>query len=517
MGETRGDVVVIGAGLGGLTAAALLAKAGRHVTVIERNHALGGAASVFKVGDLTIEPSLHQTADPRDPDEPKHAILAKLGVLDAVEWVPISPFQTVEGGPVGASLDIPVGFEAARDALAARFPRSAAGLGELMDDMALATRGVAQMSAARESRSLGALWRGGLDLRGLARDWRVSLADVLQSRLGDDEAAKLAVAGNIAYYADTAERLAWPFFAVAQGGFFKSGGVYVKGGSHKLSLALAKIVTRAGGKVRLGREAVAIELQADGRPAAVRHVETRGRGDEERIAAPIVLMNGGPEALAQMLAAPAQDLMRASFAARPLSISLFTAHFGLAEPPAKFGLTRYGVTRLPGWLTSMSEIGRGADLLGDDPSGRMPVYGLTNYGAIDSGIGDGGLSLVTAVGVDRLENWVALPRDQEKRRREAWLDAFQADIDLAHPGFGSAVRTRMFLNARSMRDFLSTPGGAVYGFAPQPFQRRIWAGPPGSVRTPAPGIYLASAFGEFGGYTGAIRAGAAAAEAAMAG
>jgi len=39
------DAVVIGSGLGGLTAAALLAKAERKVCVIERNHALGGCAS----------------------------------------------------------------------------------------------------------------------------------------------------------------------------------------------------------------------------------------------------------------------------------------------------------------------------------------------------------------------------------------------------------------------------------------------------------------------------------------
>ena len=56
------DAVVIGSGLGGLTAAAVLAKAGRKVCVIERNHSIGGAASAFKVGALRIEPSLHQTA-----------------------------------------------------------------------------------------------------------------------------------------------------------------------------------------------------------------------------------------------------------------------------------------------------------------------------------------------------------------------------------------------------------------------------------------------------------------------
>jgi len=49
----RYDVVVIGAGLGGLTAGAILARAGRKVLVIERSNSVGGAASSYKSGDLS--------------------------------------------------------------------------------------------------------------------------------------------------------------------------------------------------------------------------------------------------------------------------------------------------------------------------------------------------------------------------------------------------------------------------------------------------------------------------------
>ncbi len=73
----------------------------------------------------------------------------------------------------------------------------------------------------------------------------------------------------------------------------------------------------------------------------------------------------------------------------------------------------------------------------------------------------------------------------------------------------------MFLNARSMRGFLNTPDGAVYGFAPLPPERGIWAGVPRSPRTPVPGLYLASSFAGSGGFTGAMMSGAQAAWAAM--
>ena len=73
----------------------------------------------------------------------------------------------------------------------------------------------------------------------------------------------------------------------------------------------------------------------------------------------------------------------------------------------------------------------------------------------------------------------------------------------------------MFFNARSMANFMNTPEGAVYGFAPLPFQRSIWSGVPRSPKTPLPGVYLASSFAQSGGFSGAMRSGADAAQEAM--
>ena len=225
------DAAVIGSGLGGLTAAALLAKDGRRVCVIERNNSVGGCASVFKKGGLTIEPALHQTADPRDPSEPKHEILKELGLLDEIEWVPVSPFFSVRGGPVGDVFDLPVGFDAAREAMARRFPGSRKGIDRLFDLLETVQAGVADLSRARAEPSVGKLLRGVLELRSLVGDWRASLDDVLARTLGDHEAPKFAIAGNLGYYADDPRRMWWPFFALAQGGFLRAGGVFIKADS----------------------------------------------------------------------------------------------------------------------------------------------------------------------------------------------------------------------------------------------------------------------------------------------
>ena len=389
MSETAFDAVVIGSGLGGLTAAALLAKSGRKVCVIERNHSVGGAASAFKTGALTIEPALHQTADPHDPSEPKHAILTELGLLDEIEWIPISPFFSVKGGPVGETFDLPVGFDAAHLALSTRFPKSRDGFARLLGAMEQILSGVERLTRAGETRSFGELLRAGVGLRGLARDWRLSTADVLQRFLGDDEAAKFAIAGNIGYYADDPRRLAWPFFAMAQGGFLKAGGRFIKGGSRVLTMKLAKVVTKAGGSVLLGRDASVIDFDGSGHPAFVRHVDSKTKADEQRIAAKQVFANCAPHVLARMLPPDKRAEIERAYVGHALSISLFSAHFGLRVPPAKLGLDRYSLAVLPDWMTSLSQTGECSRMFAADPGSRMPSFGIANYGAIDSGLGDG--------------------------------------------------------------------------------------------------------------------------------
>jgi len=511
MSEHAFDVVVIGAGLGGLTAAATLAKEGRKVCVLERNHAVGGAASTFKIGALTVEPSLHQTADPRDPAQPTHAILRRLGLLETIEWAPVSPFYTVRGGPIGEAFDLPVGFSAVREALAARFPESAAASDALVSDMERLSDGIADLVMARDEHSLKRLARGAIELRGALGQWRLSLHDAFERAFGENEGPRCALAGNLAYYADDPRTLRWLFFAAAQGGYLRSGGVYVKGGSRVLSLKLAKVVMRAGGAVRLGRDATAIVSDEFGRAAWVRHVDAKSRGDEEALRAQVVLANCAPSVVADMLDEPAKGAFAAAYRGRPLSTSLFTAHFGLKVAPSKFGLTHYGQIVLPAWMRALDETPLSAKALAADPGERLPIYGIANYSAIDSGLAEGGPALVTAVGLDRLDNWAGLTREQEKARRERWLDCFQAALDRDYPGFASAVAERQFLNARSMRGFLNTPEGAVYGFAPSP-PHSLWVGPWRGPRTPIPNLFLASAFGGGGGFTGAMMTGAEAAE-----
>ena len=79
------DVVVIGGGIAGLTATALLAHAGVNVTLLEAHHQLGGCAGTFRRGPYTFDVGATQVAG-LEPGGSHARILGHLGLpLPAAE------------------------------------------------------------------------------------------------------------------------------------------------------------------------------------------------------------------------------------------------------------------------------------------------------------------------------------------------------------------------------------------------------------------------------------------------
>ena len=63
------DVIVVGAGNGGLCAATLCAKAGYKVLLLEKHNLPGGCATSFVRGRFEFEPSLHELCDKATSDK----------------------------------------------------------------------------------------------------------------------------------------------------------------------------------------------------------------------------------------------------------------------------------------------------------------------------------------------------------------------------------------------------------------------------------------------------------------
>ncbi|MDD2231917.1 MAG: FAD-dependent oxidoreductase, partial [Sphaerochaetaceae bacterium] len=135
MSEKTYDAVVIGAGNGGLSAAAYLAKEGKRVLVLEKNNLPGGCATSFRRGRFEFEATLHELCQMGDGPEPGavRQLLDDYG-LD-VDWVPINEsFSSVNRDPVnGFDVFMPDGVQAFIDAMEKAVPGSRESMTSVME------------------------------------------------------------------------------------------------------------------------------------------------------------------------------------------------------------------------------------------------------------------------------------------------------------------------------------------------------------------------------------------------
>jgi phytoene dehydrogenase-like protein len=506
------DAIVIGSGIGGLTAAAVCARQGKRVLVLERHHAFGGAAKVYTHGPLAIEASLHEL-DGLDPDDAKIDLLRELGVWDKLQPLDVGDLYEVRSPLLGEPFVLPKGFDAARQAALRRFPGSAKGIAHYFDTIQAILAAFRSVDRPREP---GWWLRHGIEVAAhllpVIRNSRHSVASFFDAALGADEAAKLALAANFGYYDNDPGRMWFLAFGMPQASYLAGGGHYLKGGSRSLTDALLAAIRDAGGETRAERNVTGILLDDAGHVTGVEH--RAHDGSAEVAHAPLVFGNAAPHVLAEMLPASARERFVEPFAHRQLSTSLFVVSLGMRRRPSEFGVRSYSTFLYPAWMTSLRQIADAVPLLGADPGARVPQFVLVDYSALDTGLNSSGPYLCTLTGLDRLDNWSDLSNEEYRARRERWMDALIAAADREFPGLAGAVVQREMATALTMHRELRTPGGALYGFAPVVPPHGIPRFP--SARTPVDGLWLASAFLFGGGFSGAMMSGAVAARMALA-
>ncbi|MCX8043013.1 MAG: NAD(P)/FAD-dependent oxidoreductase [Desulfobacterota bacterium] len=82
MAATFYDCIIIGAGVGGLTAGAFLAQSGKKTILFEKNDIIGGMATTFSFDGYTFDAG-------GTPQQDQIKMLQELGVADMVEFIPM--------------------------------------------------------------------------------------------------------------------------------------------------------------------------------------------------------------------------------------------------------------------------------------------------------------------------------------------------------------------------------------------------------------------------------------------
>src|SRR5262245_4497358 len=102
------EAVIIGAGVGGLICANLLARAGLRVLLVEQHFMVGGYCSTFRRNGFTFDAATHFYPLLGNPSSITGALLADLGVT--TEWIKMDPVDHFHF-PDGSEFSVPADFE----------------------------------------------------------------------------------------------------------------------------------------------------------------------------------------------------------------------------------------------------------------------------------------------------------------------------------------------------------------------------------------------------------------------
>ncbi|HET7874510.1 MAG TPA: NAD(P)/FAD-dependent oxidoreductase [Methylomirabilota bacterium] len=273
-GDGQHDVIVVGAGIGGLAAGALLARRGLRVLVLEQHYLPGGFCTswprIVRAGERRLryvfDAGVHDVSG-LGPRGPVRHLLRELELEDRLDWRRVTHEYLLPG----LLLKVPHDARAFVAALAQRFPPERAAIEaffaemeavyrELYSDIHL-TGGVpcppttaAALLAYPAAHPHAFRWMNvpfGRMLEAYFRDPRIrEFLSVLTGYLSDDP--KSLTVGAMA-----------PIF-----GYYFDGGFYPVGGSQALADALVSAIQERGGQVRL-RTAAARILVESGRAAGV--------------------------------------------------------------------------------------------------------------------------------------------------------------------------------------------------------------------------------------------------------
>jgi prolycopene isomerase len=269
----------VGSGIGGLTAAALLAKAGQSVLVVERHDRVGGYAHSFRRGRYQFDSAVHLVGS----CEPVafegggliHNLLTELGVRDRCDFARIDPiFNAVYPGMVHTA---PGDLDEFIATTIDEFPSEAKGLRDFLQEC-LNIRDEARRATELE----GPLntFQTPDRFPTLMRYRRATLARVLDDHIGSPQ-LKAALATLWPYLGLPPSQLSFLYFATMLMSYLADGAYYCRGTFQKFADALAAATTENGGEVLLRSSVRRIRVE-DGRAVGIT-LENGQRIDASRV------------------------------------------------------------------------------------------------------------------------------------------------------------------------------------------------------------------------------------------
>jgi len=261
------DVIVIGAGAGGLAAAVPLAQAGKNVLVCEQHDVPGGWTHSFTLEGFRFSPGVHYIGG-LGPGGLLRKKYEGLGVSEDLIFCEMNP-DGYDHILVGEErFDIPAGKGNFADRLKARFPHEAQGIDGYLT---MASEMMVNLQNVGQVKNLGDAAKAGGNFPNVLR-WALRSGQDLIEHFVSDPLLIAILSGQAGDHGMPPSQVSSFLHAGIANHYFE-GAYFPKGGGFAIPRAFVRALKRAGGEIRLqtpvekilleGHQAIGVQL-ADG-------------------------------------------------------------------------------------------------------------------------------------------------------------------------------------------------------------------------------------------------------------
>ena len=483
-GASNFDVIIIGSGIGGLTAASFLAASGKKVLVLERHYVAGGFTHVFSRREYEWDVGVHYLGDVGHSPSDSARLFRYLS-RGKLKWAPMDAEYDRLIFP-DKSYGLVAGKQQFRENLYQWFPDEKQAIDAYLTHLeSIKTMSAKLFYAEKVVPDIIAKALGGWMRKGFLKYAGKTTGEILDG-LTKNPQLKAVLTGQWGDYGLPPSQSSFAIQAMVANHYLY-GACYPVGGARQFAETIIPPIEAMGGKV-LVRAEVAEILVENGRAKGVKMADGR------ELYAKTIISNAGYSNTMEKLLPP--SARKAEFNAAALGLEPSGGHvclyLGFKKTPEELQLPKTNYWIYPGYDHDAQ-----VAAYAQNPDAEFPVVYISFPAAKDPDFqnrypGKSTIEIITMLPWEWVEKWESGKWKKRGADYEDWKEAISQrllKILYKHvPTTQGAVHYYELSTPLSTKHFSNYPKGELYGLSHTParFQQRKLG-----VKTPIKGLYLA--------------------------